>query len=50
MHGPAGLLLVFRAGGRIHVAAAEPARVMARRGVPMDGSRCVWWNSMSSLR
>jgi redox-sensitive bicupin YhaK (pirin superfamily) len=43
-----GQLLVFRPGDRITVRAVEPARFMLLGGDPMDGSRHIWWNFVSS--
>jgi redox-sensitive bicupin YhaK (pirin superfamily) len=43
-------LLIFRPGDRITVRANTDARFMALGGEPMDGSRHIWWNFVSSRR
>ena len=46
----AGRLLVLRPGDRISVLALSHARVMLLGGDPMDGTRYVWWNFVSSRK
>jgi redox-sensitive bicupin YhaK (pirin superfamily) len=47
--GPAQLL-VCRPGDRITIRAKTDARFMALGGEPMDGSRHIWWNFVSSRK
>ena len=45
-----GVLLVFRPGDRITIRAKSRARFMMLGGEPMDGSRYIWWNFVSSRK
>ena len=45
-----GRLLVFKPGDRIDVAAMSNAHVVILGGAPMDGSRHIWWNFVSSRK
>jgi redox-sensitive bicupin YhaK (pirin superfamily) len=45
-----GALLVFRPGDRITIGAKSRARFMMLGGEPMDGSRYIWWNFVSSRK
>ena len=45
-----GALLVFRPGDRITIRAKSRARFMMLGGEPMDGSRYIWWNFVSSRK
>ncbi|AKU92978.1 pirin family protein [Vulgatibacter incomptus] len=45
-----GRLLVLKPGQTVAVKAASDARLMLLGGPPMDGSRHVWWNFVSSSR
>lgn len=46
----AGQLLVFKPGDRISILAIDQSRVMIVGGEPMDGSRNIWWNFVSSSK
>ena len=45
-----GRLLVFSGGDEISVSAVSSARVLLFGGAPLDGSRHLWWNFVSSSR
>ena len=45
-----GALLIFRPGDRITIRAKSRARFMLLGGEPMDGSRYIWWNFVSSRK
>ncbi len=49
-HFEAGRLLVFRPGDAITLRAVQDARIMLLGGEPMDGSRHIWWNFVSSSK
>jgi redox-sensitive bicupin YhaK (pirin superfamily) len=46
----AGRMLVFRQGSTVTVSALEPTRLLLLGGEPLDGTRHVWWNFVSSSR
>ena len=43
-----GRLLVFKPGDRISILATAQSRLVLLGGEPMDGSRHIWWNFVSS--
>lgn len=45
-----GQLVVFKPGDRISILALSNARLMLLGGEPMDGSRHIWWNFVSSSK
>jgi len=45
-----GQLIILRSGEAITVKATQAARFMVFGGEPMDGSRYIWWNFVSSRR
>jgi hypothetical protein len=48
-HGP-GAMLLLEPGEVVTLFADAPARVMLLGGAPLDGSRYVWWNFVSSSK
>jgi hypothetical protein len=46
----AGRLLVFKPGDRISILALAQSRLILLGGEPMDGSRHIWWNFVSSSK
>ncbi len=45
-----GQLLVLPSGGAVVLRAASPVRAMLFGGAPLDGTRFMWWNFVSSSR
>jgi redox-sensitive bicupin YhaK (pirin superfamily) len=43
-----GQMPVFEAAAGVKVLARTPARIMLLGGAPLDGSRHIWWNFVSS--
>jgi redox-sensitive bicupin YhaK (pirin superfamily) len=43
-----GAMGIARAGSGARVRATEPSRVMLLGGAPIDGTRHIWWNFVSS--
>jgi redox-sensitive bicupin YhaK (pirin superfamily) len=45
-----GSMFVLRPGAKVHIDAAEPARVMLAGGAKLEGERHIWWNFVSSSK
>jgi redox-sensitive bicupin YhaK (pirin superfamily) len=47
---PPGTLLILRPGGRAKLEADAASRLMLLGGAPLDGTRHIWWNFVSSSK